>query len=285
MFNCDGIPDSGRDHLGKLRSIARCVLGAEESEQQALPQHACDIVVLLETRTDKAAERLHSLLPEYKIHTSAVRTPGLKGQGVAVLVHNSISDMVQPLACAQDSLQALWFRVQGRVFGVSGQVLLGGVYLPPRADVQRQEELEALYEQLLNRVHVFMAQGCTHACIMGDFNAHLGTRSEFTYEHYALQARFPELSTVRQEWGQTRSNFSGKMLLDVCAATPVPLIVTTGRGRGGGRRAAHLPGDNTHRAHTPFTRPVRATAPGVCAGQGGGVRPLAPQVHLAVAGW
>ena len=238
VYNCDGVPDKGQDHLAKLRSIARCVLGAEESEQRSLPGRPCDIAVLLETRSDKAADRLKALLPEYTIHTSPVQTPGLKGHGIAVLVRNELSDMVQPLTSAQDSLQALWFRVQGRVFGVPGPVLFGGIYIPPRSEARRQAELEGLYEQVLNRVHAFMGQGCTQACLVGDFNAHLGTRSEFTYEHYALQARFPELGTSRRVWGPAsaygrRCNHSGKLLLDVAASTPVPLIITTGRERGG----------------------------------------------------
>ena len=91
------------------------MLGAEESEQQRLPTHACDIAVLLETRSNRAAARLRSLLPDYTVFTTAVQNEGLKGQGVAVLVRNSIADFLQPLVCVGDSLQALWFKIRGQV--------------------------------------------------------------------------------------------------------------------------------------------------------------------------
>ena len=207
------------------------MLGAEESEQQRLPTHACDIAVLLETRSNRAAARLRSLLPDYTVFTTAVQNEGLKGQGVAVLVRNSIADFVQPLVCVGDSLQALWFKIRGQVFGVQGHVLFGGAYIPPRTGAQGEQELEGLYEQLSNRVHAHLGQSCTHACIVGDFNAHLGTRSEFNYEHYALQARFPELGSTRLS--THAGNTAGRLLLDVCATAPGALILTTGRGRGG----------------------------------------------------
>ena len=150
-----------------------------------------------------------------------------------MLVHNSISDFIQPWEF-DGTLQSLWFKAQGRVFGVPGQVLFGGVYVPPRSQAHTQEVLEGLYEQLANRVHLGMGQGYSHVCVVGDFNAHLGTASEFTYEHYALQDRFPELARAREPTRPgDRQNLSGKLLLDVCTTAPEVLITTTGRERGG----------------------------------------------------
>ena len=238
VYNCNGVTRASGDDTGKLKSIADCILGSEETGQEGQPGHHCHIAVLLETRTNQAAERLKHLLPGYSIYASKVSHGGRPGQGVAVLIHNSISDFVQPWEF-DGTLQSLWFKAQGRVFGVPGPVLLGAVYIPPRAGAPTQEELEGLYEQLANRVHLGMGQGCSQACIVGDFNAHLGTASEFTYEHYALQERFPELGGARRATvsasgaRHTTQNQSGKLRLDVCTTAPEVLITTTGRGRGG----------------------------------------------------
>ncbi len=235
VYNCDGVPQPERDLMGKLRAIAMSVLGAEESEQpqDPAPHNACDVVVLLETRTSHVASRLQPLLPGYRIFMHAVANEGRKGQGVAVLVRDSLSDHVQLIEVPGD-LQCIWLKFRGEVFGVQGPVLFGGAYIPPQSDVHTAEQLEGLYEQLLDGVERGAAQGCTHTFISGDFNAHLGRRSEFTHEHYALQARFPELGQPRRIWGnRVVTNLAGRLLTEVCGLAPGTLVLTTGRGRGG----------------------------------------------------
>ena len=158
-------------------------------------------------------------------------------------------------------------------------MLLAGVYVPPRQGAEGRQELEGLYEQLANRIHSFMSQGCSHACIMGDFNAHLGSSNEFTHEHHALQARFPELSLPRWWWdnrvGQDgfprncfttqarQPNSSGKLLLDVCTSAPFPLITTTGRGRAGDR-AQPTCREATRTEHVSLTADLCASLHHVC---------------------
>ena len=216
----------------KFDSIVAAARGGLHTDSRAAvgKDTACDLVVLLETRTSHATSRLQHLLPDYKFFTYPPRTEGLKGQGVAILVHERISDFVSLWGLSED-LQAIWLKVQGHVFGVQGHVLFGGCYIPPQSQSHTAAELEDWYTILNTDIHRGMLE-CTQACIVGDFNAHLGTTSEFTHEHFDLQDRFPELGRDRMETGSRRAtNLSGKLLMDVAAT--VPLVLSTGRGRGG----------------------------------------------------
>jgi hypothetical protein len=74
---------------------------------------------------------------------------------------------------------------------------------------------------------------------MGDFNAHIGTQSEFTDEHYDLQADFECLQTSRLcMCKSSNTNTAGHLLLDMAAA--VPFMVTTGRGKGDIGQASYV---------------------------------------------
>jgi exonuclease III len=225
VYNCDGVPSPARDPANiKFDSIVSAARGGSDSTSSFATSSdaACDVVVLLETRTSHVTSRLQYLLPEYKFFTYNPHTEGLKGQGVAVLVHERIADFVS-LWEVSEGLQAVWLKIQGHVFGVQGHVLFGGVYIPPQSQVHTPSDLEDWYTTLNTDVHRGLME-CAHAYVVGDFNAHLGNRSEFTHEHFDLQDRFQELSISRiVSRGPTTPNLSGKLLMDVAGSVPLVL--------------------------------------------------------------
>ena len=138
-----------------------------------------------------------------------------------------------------ENLQALWLKCDGSIFGTNGHVILGAVYINPETSQRKKhksllQNYDCLFDEA-TRASLFYK----NVIIMGDFNAHIGTQSEFTDEHYDLQADFECLQTSRLcMCKSSNTNTAGHLLLDMAAA--VPFMVTTGRGKGDIGQASYV---------------------------------------------
>ena len=192
------------------------------------------IVGLLETRTNDMSRLLEHLDSMHDVSFDVYCTEGgdgRKGQGVAVLVHDSITRYVRLWRRSVD-IQGVWLQINGCVFGVQGDVCKGIVYLNPESSGRSRDIVASMFDELLSDV-ALAQKSFGHVLLAGDFNAHLGKGDEFAYGHSALLARFPSLVTRRKAMGirdPFTQNTAGRCLLDV--ASGGPMVITTGRGKG-----------------------------------------------------
>ena len=180
----------------------------------------------------------------YKCFGSPVQLEGRKGHGVAILVHPSVADsarLVQlGVGLQSGALQSVWLRVSGAAFGLEGDVLLGGCYIPPQGANHSADETFESFAALHAQIDEALGDGCAACFVAGDFNARLGAQNEFDHDHYPeVAAQFPELGAPRMfpanGVGRGRSasaDNAGRLLLDVAATSQQAMIITTGRGRG-----------------------------------------------------
>jgi hypothetical protein len=173
---------------------------------------------------------LLDLLPGFTCVHYPVPSPGLKGQGVAIFIHNTIQDHVT-LWKSSPHVQALWLRINKCVFGSASDVLFGAVYIPPENTnkTSRVDEILQAYISLSADIQDATAQGLL-PYLSGDFNVKLPALSEFLNDHPHLTCRFPELALPRTLSGIALLNTSGNALLDMAVVSGH--ICTTGRGRG-----------------------------------------------------
>ena len=232
MLNCNGVPDVEKDPSRelKLAAIVHAVLGGT----QLGGKEQCMFAILCETHTASVASRVSNMLSGYTCFSSKVEHEGRKGHGVAILVHNSVAGFVQRWAQTPDApLQAVWLRVQGVVFGVEGDVMLGGCYVPPQGPTHTEAATEERFCALRDDIDLALSQ-CSACLVAGDFNAWLGSSNEFDDEcHPLLVAQFPELGMARAHTGsKANTNFAGRLLRDCAGTVSQGMIITTGRGRG-----------------------------------------------------
>jgi len=194
------------------------------------------IVVLLETRTSHADRIFADFLPHFMViqhHTGNTS----KGYGIAVLLKHDIQHLVK-LDYSSENIQALWLRCAGSLFNVDGSVLMGAVYINPETLGRKKDFIDSCFEDLLDETLTAIS-GTEHVILMGDFNAHIGSESEFTDEHFDIQDDFPCLQTSRYNAsGCHQVNHAGKLLLELAGGCP--LILTTGRGRGDSGQASYV---------------------------------------------
>ncbi len=205
--------------------------------------------VLLETRTDHAG--LKEFMAHVTTHTAfdapVTGRVGLPGQGVVILVRKCYVGMVNlwRTTSAGASYQAVWLRVDGRLFGVHGQVMLGGVYVPPKTNQRSDAEVGEAFSELFVHDLAVASRESSQLFVMGDFNASVGVRPE-PFEpdsepllafsglaqprlaHLDCSDRSPNRSPNRNLTRKT--NVAGVCLLDMVAACDC--ILTTGRERG-----------------------------------------------------
>lgn len=178
------------------------------------------------------------LLPGVKCYDFAARV-NRKGQGAAILVSAAISDRVTVWR-RSESAQAIWLRCDKSIFGLEQDVVIGVVYIPPAVGGQgdRLASMEEAYISLLDDFQEAAAEGLI-PLLTGDFNAHIGTASEFDVDNehceegddlFNILVQFPHLFSPRSLQCRTDVNDSGRALLDIASACG--LICTTGRGQG-----------------------------------------------------
>jgi len=140
-----------------------------------------------------------------------------------------------------EHLQAVWLKVCGSIFGVSGKVILAGIYLNPQSSARTNADIAETFSYL--HLDISEAQAnCSHLFLLGDFNAHLTNSPDFFPDHASLLDTFPQLGQNRL--GHYPSpNLAGECLSDIAAQTP--LILTTGRGKGDSGQPSFL-GFNTN---------------------------------------
>ena len=95
---------------------------------------------------------------------------GRKGNGVAVLIDQSIHDFVT-VWHASEQIQAIWLKCAGQLFNVPGDVALGAVYLNPKTDKRSNSDITASFEHFFDEATT-ASLNFTNALMMGDFNAH-----------------------------------------------------------------------------------------------------------------
>ncbi|NCU37267.1 hypothetical protein EOM75_14830, partial [Candidatus Falkowbacteria bacterium] len=188
---------------------------------------SCSLCGLNETRGSNVG-RLMECLPDYSVFSECDRRDK-GGQGIALLVRNSIRAQVT-FWRASDEIQLLWVRVQGRVFGLSGEVMVGVVYIPPITNVRGEEELAQSYYTLMCEIQEAKSV-CDHVFVMGDLNAHVGRMNESHSVWREMASTFPgnfqsRLCTTRSD----SMNHGGRLLMEVLDHTA--LLISTGRGRG-----------------------------------------------------
>jgi exonuclease III len=214
VLNCDGVSAKNLDKLEQLVTLVR-------------QNH---ITVLLETRVSDLTPLAVHLDTHSKCFHNTVDFEGRRGQGVAIFVHNSLTDLVR-IWKVSDDIQAVWIKICGSVFGVGGQVILGGVYINPQSLTRNESHIRQMFSNLQMEVSEAQAN-CSHLFLMGDFNARLDRQPDPFDEPFSfLLESFPCLKETRAgQHHNSRMNTAGECLLDIAVSTP--LILTTGRGRG-----------------------------------------------------
>ena len=104
---------------------------------QHIAQH--HIAVLVATKTNDVVSIFATALPTYTVYHIPISSTmiGRKGNGVAVLVDQSIHDFVT-IWHVSEQIQAVWLKCAGQVFNVPGNVALGAVYLNPKTVTLRR---------------------------------------------------------------------------------------------------------------------------------------------------
>ena len=155
------------------------------------------ITVLVETKNSDMSHLSAYLKNTHSrcIHNT-VEFEGRKGQGVAIFIHNSISDLVH-IWKISSYIQTVWLKICGSVFGVEGKVMLGGVYINPQSAARSQSDITHMFSDL----HLELAEAqslSSHVLLMGDFNAHLNSEPDTFSEYHAfLKDIFPQLKQAR----------------------------------------------------------------------------------------
>ncbi len=189
-----------------------------------------DICVLIETRaTATGAKKFMGHQKQHTHHARHAPKAGQCGQGVMVVVSRRLQPFVScwRITPASSLIQCVWLKVQGAALGLEGDVLLGGVYIPPAtrkrpAEVIRQAMLELTEE-------ITSAQRVTpHVMLLGDFNALIGASPEPYADASPCARQFPPLALPRECSTPPSLNAAGPLFLEAVAACNC--ILTTGRG-------------------------------------------------------
>jgi len=188
------------------------------------------ITIILETRSDKAIKRILPHVPGIHYYHNNIDNQGRKGQGIGVFIHSTLKDHISIWKPATENF--IWLKTNKEIWGTQKDVILGAIYIPPYNS--QMENRERNIVDTYNKIGNYISEALESNLLVllgGDFNAKLGTQSEFTEEHNILIDKFPELGKDRNMHSSKKTNTSGELLLDT-ATTSGPMICTTGRGRG-----------------------------------------------------
>jgi len=187
------------------------------------------LTVILETRTNDFEPLMTRFLQTHRTFFHTAVSKGRKGQGVAIFLHNSIVDCFQLWKLSTD-YQAVWLKACGSIFGVTGRVILGGIYINPQSANRGSNDISDAFNSLHSDI-IEAGSISSHVLLMGDFNARLDNAADSFPEHPQLLDMYPQLGQARlSPLPNARPNTAGRCLLNIAATTP--LIVTTGRGKG-----------------------------------------------------
>ena len=161
-------------------------------------------------------------VPNYKIFTNNRTIKKRASGGVAILVHNSLSDYITVLDT--DIKSTIWIRLNKNICQIP--IVFGLIYNPPEnspyADI-------SIYDQIENYiVDIISLNSNAGICLLGDFNARTGVLSDrmkttdTKYEDENVMLDNDDASCTTSESGRVRSNCDktinqmGRRLIDMC---------------------------------------------------------------------
>jgi hypothetical protein len=135
----------------------------------------------------------------------------MKVQGMAIFLHNSIVDCFQLCKLSTD-YQAVWLKACGSIFGVTGRVILGGIYINPQSANRGSNDISDAFNSLHSDIIEAWSISST-VLLMGDFNAHLDNAADSFPEHAQLLDMYPQLRQARLSLlPNARPNTAGRCL-------------------------------------------------------------------------
>jgi len=147
-----------------------------------------------------------------------------RGRGVCIPASGFI--YVDACLSAMQCIQSSAFSLQTPMLPV-----LSCEVINPRSLSSFEAEISQMFSHMQHDVSEALSNS-QHMNLVGDFNAHLDNLPDhFPKGHVAMLSRFPELGTTRLGQYKGRANTARRCLRDI--ALESPLILTTGRGKGG----------------------------------------------------
>ena len=174
------------------------------------------LICLTETKLDELDD---VTVPNYKIFTTNRKIKRRASGGVAVLVHNSLSDYTTVLDT--DIKSTIWIRLDKSIL-----IVFGLIYNPPEnspyADI-------SFFYQIENTIVDIISQNSNAGiCLLGDFNVRTGVLSDrmesinTKYEDENVMLDNDDASCTTSQSGRLRSNSEkninqmGRRLIDMC---------------------------------------------------------------------
>lgn len=191
-----------------------------------------DIVILLETWLPKNStiESMgYANIPAYNVYRSKHPRARRCSGGISFVVKDSV---MRYFTVVKQNKFCMWVRVDGNALGLSKDLYIGGVYLPPSQSVYintSKGNASSPFFKLEEDFAYFQNKG--HVVALGDFNARTANEQDF---HYNVQNLSPNDDTIatlpKRKSRDTGHNTFGEKLLKICNATG--MIILNGRTRG-----------------------------------------------------
>jgi len=187
-----------------------------------------DIVILVETWLSKASTiqvQGYTNDPHYNVyrpkHIKAKRCSG----GISLLIKNSIIKFV---TVVKQNEFSLWLKVNGVAFGMTRDIYISGVYIPPVKSVFLNKDLDP-FHKLEDDFAYFQSKG--HVVSMGDFNARISNKQDIHYNIHNFDMMTDDIIKLpqRNSRDSTLNTFGGKFL-NVCNSSG--MIILNGRANG-----------------------------------------------------
>ena len=185
------------------------------------------LIFLTETKLDELDD---IDVPNYKIFTNNRTIKKRASGGVAILVHNSLSDYITALDT--DIKSTIWIRLNKNICQIP--IVFGLIYNPPEnspyADISIFDQIENYF------VDIISLNSNAGICLLGDFNARTGVlsdRMETTdtkYEDENVMLDNDDASCTTSESGRVRSdcdktiNQMGRRLIDMCRSLNLHML-------------------------------------------------------------
>ena len=201
-----------------------------------------DLIGLMETHagteTDISLQGYYVFRKDRPKHKKAWKSSG----GIAVLVKESLRN-----ACKFDPLSdsdVIWVRVQKQITKLSSDLFIAFVYLPPSNSSYGKVHGNEIMQKLEKHIEYFSCKGKIVIC--GDFNARVGTSSDFVSKEEEPHIPMPhddlyEFILPRASFDRKNVNQYGKWLVDLCIDNQ--LYILNGRTLGDfcGKFTCHTP--------------------------------------------
>ena len=185
------------------------------------------LIFLTKTKLDELDD---VTVPNYKIFTNNRKIKRRASGGVAVLVHNSLSDYITVLDT--DIKSTIWIRLDKSICQIP--IVFGLIYNPPEnspyADI-------SIFDQIENTIVDIISQNSNAGIsLLGDFNARTGVLSDrmesinTKYEDGHVMLDNDDASCTTSQSGRLRSNSDkiinqmGRRLIDMCRSLNLHML-------------------------------------------------------------